>query len=169
MRQKGFSAIIVILLVIIIGLLAFLVYQSFNSQAPATPTPTPMVSASPSPVATLGPTSTPTPSPSGNPGWNVYQSQQYGFQISYPNSYQALDGQNDLYGWPYGVVLFYNGGQAYDIVIEVWDSMAQYDQHHPASETFNSEVHQIGNKYISVTDYTAEAENASVIATFQEL
>lgn len=117
--------------------------------------------------------STPIPSPSSVPGcgntnsnngWNIYKNEKYGFQISYPNTYQALDDKNNLYGWPNAVVLLYNGGQAYDIAIEVWNTQAEYQKKYVLEDGLT--VKKVGDKYITLWDATREEGNSDVIATF---
>ena len=68
------------------------------------------------------------PSPDPYADWQTYTNEEYGFQFSYPDEFEALDDENNLYGWPNAVVLLYQGGQAYDIPVEVWDSESEYQQ-----------------------------------------
>ncbi len=127
------------------------------------------------PVATSLPaaTNTPMPAPTDNPqpaapdGWLTYQSTLYGFEIFYPPEFQALDDQDSLSGWPNAVVLFYNGGQSYDIAIQVWDSQADLDANFPNEARIQTV--SANGKTISLFDLTQEPENAAVIATFRWL
>ena len=127
------------------------------------------------PVAASLPAATNTPMPlptetqktAAPDDWLTYQNTQYGFEISYPPEYQVLDDQDSLSGWPNAVVLFYNGGQSYDIAIQVWDSQAELEANFssdPRIQTVN-----INGKIISLFDVTQEPENAAVIATFRLL
>ena len=100
-------------------------------------------------------------------GWQTYTSIEYGFEISYPASYQALDDAENLYGWPDAIVLFYKGGQAYDISIEIWDSQAQYQEKYPDASSLS--VYQINGKYLTISDNTNDVENLDVINTFKLL
>jgi len=103
-------------------------------------------------------------------GWLRYENSEYGFAISFPETYQALDDEENLYGWPNGVVLIYNGGQAYDIAIEAWDSEGEYLAMYPADNpNYDYQVEQIGDKYLTILDATKEEGNAEVIATFEVL
>ena len=124
-----------------------------------------------SPIVTLAPETviaTPTPVPTiAGPvipaGWQTYTNTQYGFTISFPAKFKALTDKENLYGWPNGVVLIYGGGQAYDIVIEVWSSEAQYKAKYPG-ETLP--VYQVNGKFLTIADQTKSSENAAIIATF---
>ena len=95
--------------------------------------------------------------------WLSYDNTEYGFSISYPNNYKALDDSENLYGWPNAVVLLYGGGQSYDIVVEAWDSKAEYESKYPSEELV---VSKIGDKYITVADITKESENTEIIESF---
>ena len=125
--------------------------------------------------ATSPPTATDTSmlAPSDNPqpavpqGWLTYQNAQYGFKISYPSEYQLLEDQDSLSGWPNAVVLFYNGGQSYDIAIQVWDSQADLDANFSNDPRIQSM--SANGKIISLFDVTQEPDNAAMIATFRLL
>lgn len=99
-------------------------------------------------------------------GWLTYTSAEYCFEISYPPSYQALDDTDNLYGWTNGVVLFYKGGQSYDIAIQAWENQADLDANYPNAGN-NISIHNTCNsRIISLNDVTLDPESASVIATF---
>ena len=129
----------------------------------------------PEPDATSLPasTNTPMPAPTDKPqapipdGWLTYQNAQYGFEIFYPPEFQVLDDQDSLYGWPNAVVLLYNGGQSYDIAIQVWDSPADLDANYPNEARIQTV--NVNGKIISLFDITQQPENAAVIATFKLL
>lgn len=100
MRSKGFAALEILLVVIVLTILASGVWlwQSQKTATPFAPSPTPLVTAtatlvptsiltpitSPTPVAS--PLKLPSPTPTVNPtaGWNVYTNKEYGFQVEYP-------------------------------------------------------------------------------------
>jgi hypothetical protein len=121
------------------------------------------------PAATNTPMPAPTETqePAAPDGWLTYQNTQYGFEISYPPEFQVLEDEDSLSGWPNAVVLFYNGGQSYDIAIQVWDNQADLDANFP-NEARMQTVSANG-KIISLFDVTQEPENAVVIATFRLL
>ncbi len=100
--------------------------------------------------------------------WKTYTSKKYHFQISYPPEYKALDDAENLYGWPHAVVLLYNGGQSYDIPIEVWDTADAYKQKY-GTGNYKYVVKQIGGKYITILNATDLESNEAVIQTFKEV
>lgn len=102
------------------------------------------------------------------PGWQVYQNSQYGFTISYPQNYQALTDPDNLYGWPKAVVLFYAGGQSYDLVVEVWNSEAEYKAKYPPP-TSNLTVKPADGKYITLLNQTNDPQVDEMISTFAYL
>jgi hypothetical protein len=96
--------------------------------------------------------------------WLVYKNEEYGFEMSYPETYALLDDEENLYGWENSLALFFVGGQAYDISVEVWDSEEEYETAH-ANESLV--VEKIGSKYIVVVDLSNRPENADVLKTFR--
>lgn len=161
MKNKGFVSffVVILLLIVFVGVVAIAYFFGSGklqwNGGKQNPSPTPTLIASSPPI----------PTPTVKPGWKVYKSEKYGFEISYPNTYQALDDKNNLYGWPKGVVLLYNGGQAYDIAIEAWDNPSEYQSKYPSEA--NLTVRKIGGKYITILDSTQEEGNAEVISTFK--
>ncbi|KKS31735.1 hypothetical protein A2380_03945 [candidate division WWE3 bacterium RIFOXYB1_FULL_43_24] len=114
-------------------------------------------------------TPTPTPAPASNipAGWKTYTNTQYGFEISYPASYNALSDSNNLYGYPNGVVLFYGGGQSYDLVIESWSTQSAYEDKYRNQP--NLTVKKIGSMYITLINTNLEPEVDQIIETFTAL
>jgi len=101
-------------------------------------------------------------------GWLTYTNTQYGFEISYPKTYKALDDSDNLYGWPDAVVLFYAGGQSYDMAVEVWDTKTEYENKYP-TQIDNLTVKRVGDKYITLLNMNRQAEVDQIIETFKEL
>ncbi len=111
---------------------------------------------------------TPTPSPDPFASWKTYSNDQYGFSIMYPAEYKVLTDKDSLSGWPNAVALIYNGGQAYDIAIQAWDSEEDYQLAYPQAGT-ELVVYQIKGKFVTVVDSTREPNNQAVMTTFEKL
>lgn len=131
-----------------------------TTTALTTPSPTPTVTK----TVTINPTVTIAKKVSNVPeGWQTYTNTKYGFSISYPPNYKALTSKDDLYGWDKAVVLFYGGGQSYDVAVEVWDSEAGYKEKYPGIEMA---VYLTKGKVITLYDETKEPENKTIINSF---
>lgn len=102
-------------------------------------------------------------------GWTTYTNEDYSFQISYPSTYQALNDEENLYGWPNAVVLLYKGGQSYDLPIEVWNSSSEYEAKYPESMSDLLTVHEVGDFYITLFNQNQSSEVDQIIATFTPL
>jgi hypothetical protein len=160
MRQKGAALVIIlaIIAVVAVGTLAYLAGKMNLSVNISAPTPVATSSnQTPAPA-------TPTPSPDVTANWQVYTNSQYGFQIKYPGNFQALTDSNNLYGWPNAVVLFYSGGQSYDLPVEVWNTQAQYQAKYPSGTTVFTTS---GGKFITLTNVNHTPEVDQIIATFK--
>ncbi len=99
---------------------------------------------------------------------STYKNDQYGFEIFYPKPYRALDDAASLSGYPKGVVLLYTGGQAYDVVIEVWNTQSEYESSY-SSRMSDVTVVKSKDKFITLFNNTKEPENEKIIATFKLL
>lgn len=157
-----------------IGTLVHFIYQNYQLQKKVlqlAETPNNQTENN-SPTASQQPTSinTQAPSPTTNPypDWETYTNQEYGFEFSYPPEYEALDSENDLYGWPNAVVLLYQGGQAYDIPIEIWDNQSDYQGKYQ-NRLSELEVKQINSKYVTFLNNTDNQYFDEIINSFQEI
>jgi len=97
---------------------------------------------------------------------NTYINIEYGFEIQYPDNCDALDDETNLYGWPKGIVLLHCGGQAYDIAVEAWDSLEEYQQKYPNEDPY---VKKINGKYITLSDMGKTDTTYEIITTFSIL
>jgi hypothetical protein len=58
-------------------------------------------------------------------GWKTHTDSTYGFSIRYPKNYELVTNKT---GWPNAILILYKGGQSYDFVIEVWDTVRNINQ-----------------------------------------
>lgn len=184
MRQKGFAPIIIFVIVLLATALTLGAYylgrsksepptDSFLDDLMLSPTTTQACPADAkvcpdgTSVGRVGPNCEFAACPGEGKEWQVYTNTEYGFEISYPSSYEVLTDEENLYGWPHAVALLYNGGQAYDIVIEVWDSEEEYREIY--GERQGLFVYEKADQVITVTDHTLEIQNADVVDSFKLL
>jgi hypothetical protein len=121
-------------------------------------------------TVTLITPASPSPTAAATPASDLltYKNFQYGFEISYPKTYQPLTAKSDLSGYPNGVLLLYTGGQAYDVVVEVWSTKAAYETAY-GPRVKDLTVLESGGKFITALDNTSTSENKEVIKTFKLL
>lgn len=174
MKQKGISTVLIIVLLValliaaVVGATYYLTSQKYEGTSQAIPSPVPTTAFVPSPTVMPTVLAQPTEveeASSVPAGWLTYENQEYGFTISYPPNYQALDDSENLYGWPKAIVLIYGGGQSYDLPIEVWDTATEYQAKYTA-QLSSLTVKQVGGKYITLLNMNNEPEVDQIIATF---
>jgi hypothetical protein len=162
--------ILILSLILVLGVGGYFYYKgtSLSSNEPSNAPAEDLAPAANVPVMNEPQEATHTPqAPSGIPsGWLTYTNADYGFEVSYPPSYESMDDAENLYGWPDALVLFYGGGQAYDIVVEHWDSQADLQASNGYAEKV---VHDVNGEIISVWDITKEPQNAAILTTFTTL
>lgn len=92
----------------------------------------------------------------------TYANEVYQFKLNYEAPYRVLTSKDDLYGYPNGIALIYAGGQAYDIVVEVWNSKAAYENEY-AGRMSDITVIESKGKFITFLNNTSEAGNQKII------
>lgn len=125
-----------------------------------------LVESSPTLTAVEKETNTITTTPTGAEVNQTYTNTKYGFTISYPPKYKALTSKDDLYGWDKAVVLFYSGGQAYDVAVEVWNSEAEYKEKYVDVALT---VFPVNGKFVTLYDQSLETENKTLINSFKTI
>ncbi len=127
------------------------------------------MSVTPSNTATPAPSSAgPIPIASASSGLSTFKNDKYDFEISYPKQFKILNSEDDLSAYPNGVLLLYSGGQAYDVVIEVWDTKAKYESEY-ASRLSDLTVIESGSKFITLLDNIKTPESKKIIESFKLL
>lgn len=109
-----------------------------------------------------------TPSVTASADLSVYKNDKYGFEISYPKPYRALEDTDSLSGYPKGVALLYTGGQAYDVVIEVWNTQSEYESNY-SSRLSDITVMKSKDKFITLLNNTKVPGNEKIIASLKLL
>jgi len=103
-----------------------------------------------------------TPAPTAAVEGTLYTNEKYGFELTYDAPYKLLNDKDNLYGYPNGVALLYKGGQAYDIVIEAWDSQQAYEQAH-SGNLANITAFESKGKFITFYNNTESPDNKEII------
>lgn len=175
MASKGqTNVILAIVIVLLLGVAALLVYQNLQLQQliknkPENQTEIEETVEMPTQEATISATPIPSPIPTTSvpAGWQIYKNQKYGFQIAYPPKYKALTDKENLYGWPNAVALIYSGEQSYDLPIEVWNSESEYQSKYKNEP--NLVVKKVNGKFITLLNANQSIEVKQIIETFSVL
>lgn len=93
---------------------------------------------------------------------SIYKNDLYKFELTYDVPYRVLTSKDDLYGYSNGIALIYSGGQAYDIVIEAWDSKAAYESEY-AGRISDLTVIESNGKFITFLNNTSLPSNLEII------
>jgi hypothetical protein len=97
--------------------------------------------------------------------WEVYQNDELGFSIRYPDTQNVVD---DFYGWPNAVFLLYGGGQSHSFAIEVWDTRTEYEEKY-TGQIDAITVHEVRDKFVTLLNNNYDPEVDYIIATFEIL
>lgn len=190
MRTKGSAAVIVLVVIFLVAISAtayFFGLKNKGSNIFPESTPTPTVTTSgvctmdakicpdgKTAVGRVGPNCEFAPCPEidtsksvTHPDWKLYKNEEYGFQIFHPESYKVLNDKENLSGWPNAIVLLYNGGQSYDLPIEVWDLKTEYVDKYKDDPRLT--VKEVKGKFITFLNMNNENEVSEIIDTFMAL
>jgi len=99
-------------------------------------------------------------------GWPIYENIEYKFQISYPEQFNALDNADSLYGWENGIVLFYDGGQAFNIVIQWWNSEEEIESKFPGMME-QVVTYKVYDKFLTIFNITGEPQFEEIVNSFR--
>lgn len=166
--KKVFVEISLLVLLITVSI-AFAFYYG-TQKGKSNPRSTPQITVNPEePEQILSPTPFPSVAPTSSipSGWETYTNQEFGFEISHPSSYKALTDEENLYGWPNGIVLLYKGGQSYDLAIEHWKTQSEYENKY--KNQTNVTAKKIGDFYITLLNTNFETEVDEIIETFKSI
>jgi hypothetical protein len=174
-KKKSYTWLLILILFLLALGLSFFAWESYRLKSQlgqVIQSPSPQASStivvSPVPEATQSAVSTSSPSAEFPADWQTYTNTQYGFELKYPSNFKALTDQENLYGWPQAVVLFYSGGQSYDLPVEVWDSEAEYQEKYKGV-TFTRQVFQKGDKFITLVNMNNDPVVDQIIASFKSV
>ncbi len=172
-KSKGATTVIAaVIIVLLLGVIGLLAYQNFQLQSLIKEGLTQeKVNQTAAEEVVIMPTEepVPTPTPQSNipAGWKIYKNETYNFQIAYPAKYKVLTDEKNLYGWPNAVALIYGGGQSYDLPIEIWNSPSEYLAKYQSEAGLVAK--KVGNKYITLVNVNKDPEVDEIIATFRLL
>ncbi len=98
----------------------------------------------------------------------VYRNETYGFETTYPKEYRILTDADSLSGYPNGVALLYTGGQAYDVIIEIWDNKSDYEKNYEGRLS-DLKVFENKGKFITFFNNTGSPNNQKIIDSVKML
>jgi hypothetical protein len=96
----------------------------------------------------------------------TYENKQYGFSFQYPEKYEIVE---DKSGWPKAVAILYDGGQSYNLIVEVAESAVEYQNLNVTmgSNIGRTEVKSKDDLFVVLRNNNGEPEVDQVIATFK--
>ena len=104
----------------------------------------------------------PAPVLSAPDGWLTYEDDDFGFSFFYPPQFEILSDAESLSGWDNGILLLYNGGQSYDIAVQIWDSLEDAEAFY-GGEDERLHIFPIGDQLLSVMNITNEADSDAIV------
>ena len=95
----------------------------------------------------------------------MYVDPTFKFEVTFPKKYRV---ESDHYGWPKAALILYAGGQSYDLVIEVWDTKAEYEaKYQNMMDAITVVQSQSTGKYFTLNNANKDPEVTQIISTFK--
>jgi hypothetical protein len=153
MQKKDLSKLLLVIFMIL-----FACRQNEPAAATASATFQPPENTATAPAAE----ETAAPIPPAPAGWLTYENATYGFYFYHPAEFEVLTDEATLYGWENAILLLYNGGQSYDIAVQIWESMEEMNTFY-GEEGERLHAFPLGTQILSIMNITNEADSEAII------
>lgn len=98
-------------------------------------------------------------------GFLKFSDSSVGYSLVYPKSYRVEENT----AWKNASLILYAGGQVYDLVVQVWNSEAEYKAYFQENIGLTSKVvvHKVKGRYVTLFNYAESAEVEQIINSFK--
>lgn len=158
MKKQSFNPMVLISIGLLLALALVFAYYALSSKKMIQTKPSESSSPLPSPEAVVA------VQPQANGELQTYVNEQFGFSFSYPKKYRATV---DKTGWPKAVVILYDGGQSYNLVVEVAQSAAEYQDLNVTNGIGETIVKSEEDLFIVMRNLNSDPEISQVIESFR--